>query len=88
MRTRDYYNRPIEVEIVENNYLRLWTDDERLGKILLGEITVENDNYTIIMWQGRLPKKKTFPGEIPSYLVKVFLDFVYENKKEEVCQTL
>ena len=88
MRTSDCYKRPIEVEIVENNYLRLWTDDERVGKVLLGEIFVGNNNYTIIMWQGRLPKKKTFPGEIPSDLVKAFLDFVYENKKEEVCQTL
>ena len=88
MRTSDYYNRPIEVEIVENNYLRLWTDDERVGKVLLGEIIVENDNYTIIIWKGRLPKKKTFPGEIPSDPVKAFLDFVYENKKEEVCRTL
>ena len=87
MRTSDYYNRPIEVEIVENNYLRLWTNDERLGKILLGEITVENDNYTIIIWKG-VPKKKTFSGEIPPDPVKAFLDFAYENKKEEVCQTL
>ena len=88
MRTRVYYNRPIEVEIVENNYLRLWTNDEKFGKVLLGEIFVGNNNYTIIMWQGRLPKKKTFPGEIPSDLAKAFLDFAYENKKEEVCQTL
>ena len=87
MRTRDYNNRPIEVEIVENNYLRLWIDDERSGKILLGEIIVGNYNYTIIIWKG-VPKKKIFPGEIPPNPVKAFLDFVYENKKEEVCQTL